>query len=78
MNNSDLVFKLMDVFRRTPMAQEEQLKLSMQLLAWAYLSENQTLSERLRIKNYASSTNEELEDLWGLLDLEVGIRDTLF
>ena len=56
MNNSDLVFKLMDVFRRTPMAQEEQLKLSMQLLAWAYLSENQTLSEHLRIRVFVGIT----------------------
>lgn len=78
MNNSNLVFKLMDVFRSTSMVQDEQLKLSMQLLAWAYLSENQTLSDTLRIKNYASSTIEELETLWGLLDLEIGIRDTLF
>ena len=68
----------MDVFRSTSMVQDEQLKLSMQLLAWAYLSENQTLSDTLRIKNYASSTIEELETLWGLLDLEIGIRDTLF
>lgn len=68
----------MDIFRRTQMTQEEQLKLSMQLLAWAYLSENQTLSDTLRITNYASSTIEELETLWGLLDLEIGIRDTLF
>ena len=78
MNNSDLIFKLMDVFRRTPMAQEEQLKLSMQLLAWAYLSEKQTLSENLKIKNYASSTNEELENLWESLDSKIGIPDTLF
>ncbi|MCB1659057.1 MAG: N-6 DNA methylase, partial [Pseudomonadales bacterium] len=78
MSNANLLIRLFEIFKSTPLANEEQLQLSMQLLAWAYLSENEFLSNGLNIDQYASSTNAELSHVFSKINDEFNGKNLLF
>lgn len=78
MSNANLLTILFETFKSTPLSSEKQLQLSMQLLAWAYLSENNFLPSEINIDKYASSTNAELSDVWSKINGELDNQELLF
>lgn len=67
-----VLFQIFQIFRETPLAMADGLLISLQLLAWAALSERGALASEDQIKGRDNLTPAELNQIWDRLGTRLG------